>query len=212
MMNITPRKTHPMIVAAAVAVTVLSLVGSAAILGFIPSAHSERMESTQLISDNNSMQPSDAAGATLAQKADVSQATGTGTSSHYTSASNPVKSGSSSSTQTAACHNCGVVESINLVKHEGSGSGVGAVTGGVAGGLIGNQIGQGKGNVLMTLIGIGGGAYAGNTIEKNMHASSSYKIKVRMEDGTQRTITQSSHPEYAVGDRVKIISGHAVLA
>lgn len=209
MMNITPRKTHPMVIIAAVAITLLSLVGSAAILGLIPAAHSERMESTQLISDSNSMQPTDAKVAASTPKADVPRSAA-GSSSHYTSTSNPAKSGAS--TQTAACANCGVVESINLVKHEGNGSGVGAVTGGVAGGVLGNQIGQGKGNVLMTLIGIGGGAYAGNTIEKNMNASSSYKIKVRMEDGTQRTITQSSHPEYAVGDRVKIISGHAVLA
>ena len=211
MMNITQRKTNLMLVVAAIAITLLSLVGSAAILGLIPTARSERMESTQLLPDNNA-QPSDLAKATSAQKADATQPVTADSSSHHVHANQSAKPHSGSSTQSVVCQNCGVIESVNLVKSEGNGSGVGAVTGGVAGGLLGNQIGKGKGNVLMTLIGVGGGAYAGNEIEKNIHASSSYKIKVRMEDGTQRTITQSSQPEYAVGDRVKIINGHAVLA
>lgn len=213
MMYSPPRKAHPLAVMAAVAVTVLSLVGTAAILGLIPAAHSERMESTQQIADNNGKQPNGEMAAAPASKTDESASSSTaGTVSHYTSSSNPAHSDASGSPQAVACHNCGVIESINLVKHEGQASGVGAVTGGVAGGVLGNQIGQGKGNVLMTLIGVGGGAYAGNAIEKNMHASSSYKIKVHMEDGTYRTINQTTQPEYAVGDHVKVVSGHITLA
>ena len=62
----------------------------------------------------------------------------------------------------------------------------------------------------MTLIGAGGGAYAGNEIEKNTNKSSSYRIKVRMNDGSLRTLYQREQPSVAEGDRVKIIDGRAV--
>lgn len=206
------RKTHPMVVIAAVAITLFSLVGSAAILGLIPTAHSERMESSQLIADNSGQQPAEAAQPATAPKEQTQSKPASSGSSHYTSKSRPVLVANADDKQTVTCRNCGVIESIRLVQHEGDGSGLGAVAGGVTGGLVGNQIGQGKGNVLMTLLGIGGGAYAGNTIEKKMKASASYLVKVRMEDGTYRTINQTSQPEYAVGDHVRITSGHLTLA
>ena len=43
----------------------------------------------------------------------------------------------------------------------------GKVIGGVAGGVIGHQIGGGTGNTLATVVGVAGGAYVGNKVQKN---------------------------------------------
>ena len=108
------------------------------------------------------------------------------------------------------CSSCGTVESINLVESKGQGSGVGAVVGGVAGALLGNTMGQGNGRTAMTLVGAGGGAYAGNEIEKNTHKTSSYRIRVRLENGELRTVYQRNPPTVAVGDRVKVVNGAVI--
>lgn len=44
----------------------------------------------------------------------------------------------------------------------------GTVLGGVLGGVLGHQVGSGVGNKLATVAGAGGGAYAGNRIQKSM--------------------------------------------
>jgi uncharacterized protein YcfJ len=44
----------------------------------------------------------------------------------------------------------------------------GTVAGAVVGGVIGNQIGDGKGKTIAKVVGIAGGAYAGNQIQRKM--------------------------------------------
>lgn len=110
------------------------------------------------------------------------------------------------------CNLCGVVESVRLVEHKGEGSGLGAVAGGVAGAVLGNQLGNGNGRTAMTLIGAGGGAYMGNEMEKNSKRSSSYQVRVRLDNGAVRTLYQRDVPSIAAGDRVRIANGIAVQA
>jgi outer membrane lipoprotein SlyB len=107
----------------------------------------------------------------------------------------------------AACVNCGTVESVRLVERQGSSSGLGAVAGGVAGALLGNQVGGGSGRTVMTIAGGAGGAYVGNEVEKNSKRSSAYQIRVRMADGSMRTLTQREVPGVNSGDRVRISNG-----
>jgi outer membrane lipoprotein SlyB len=102
----------------------------------------------------------------------------------------------------APCTNCGVVESVTSFQKKGEGSGVGAVAGGVIGGVIGNQMGGGKGKKAMTVLGAVGGGMAGHEIEKRQRATTMYSVKVRMEDGTLRTMTQTSAP--VVGQKVTV--------
>ena len=101
-----------------------------------------------------------------------------------------------------ACAQCGVVESVQAVKVKGEASGVGAVAGGVLGGVVGNQFGGGNGRTAMTVLGAVGGGVAGHEIEKNVKAKTVYSVRVRMEDGSLRTLEQSQAP--AVGARVKV--------
>ncbi|AKJ31069.1 glycine zipper 2TM domain-containing protein [Caldimonas brevitalea] len=102
----------------------------------------------------------------------------------------------------AVCRHCGVVESVRAVQHKGEGTGVGAVAGGVVGGLLGNQVGKGNGRKAMTVVGAVGGGFAGHEIEKRARSVTVYRVKVRMDDGTLRTV---SHPQApAVGQRVTV--------
>ena len=100
-----------------------------------------------------------------------------------------------------SCSTCGRVESAVAVERQGKVNGVavgnttigiGTVAGGVLGGVLGNQVGGGNGKTAMTVLGAAGGAYAGNTVEKNMKKVTVYQMRVRMNDGSVRTIEQAS--------------------
>ena len=103
------------------------------------------------------------------------------------------------------CTNCGTIESVTPVERQGKGSGTGAVAGGVLGAVVGNQIGHGGGRTAATLLGALGGGFAGNAIEKNVRKETVYQVRVRMEDGSTRTVEQASLP--AVGSRVTVDNG-----
>jgi outer membrane lipoprotein SlyB len=102
----------------------------------------------------------------------------------------------------APCATCGTVESVNAVKQKGEGTGLGAVGGAVVGGLLGHQMGGGSGKKVTTVLGAVGGGVAGNEVEKHARATTVYQVKVRMEDGSLRTVTQNNAP--AVGQKVTV--------
>lgn len=104
-----------------------------------------------------------------------------------------------------ACPSCGVVDSVTEVKRDGDAQGVGAVAGGVLGGLIGSQIGGGNGKRAATVVGAIGGGIAGHQVEKKMRAETSYDVRVRMDDGTWRTVNQTQPA--SVGTRVSVEDG-----
>lgn len=115
--------------------------------------------------------------------------------------------GHRTATVASTCSNCGVVESIRMTEIRGQGSGLGAVTGGVVGGILGNQVGGGDGRTVATLLGAAGGAYVGNNVERESKKSSRYVIRVRMDDGTVRTLYQAYQPAVNIGEKVKVING-----
>ena len=102
----------------------------------------------------------------------------------------------------SVCATCGHVESVAAVKQKGEGTGLGAVGGAVVGGLLGHQVGGGSGKNVATVLGAVGGGVAGNEIEKHQRATTVYQVKVRMDDGSLRTVTQNTAP--AVGQKVTI--------
>lgn len=215
-MNPNFRRIHPLTAIAAVSLTVFSLLGIGAITGVITPAHSERTDTIQTATPATPAEQQQAAeafkSAPTAQPADkptdstqpAHRATKGKTTTAIARNDAPT---STASSDAKVCTHCGKVQSITLVKQDGDASGLGAVAGGVAGGLVGNQIGKGKGNVLMTILGVGGGAYAGNTIEKKVKGTNSYVVKVHMNDGSTRTVTMMEQPAFAVGDEVKLING-----
>ena len=117
------------------------------------------------------------------------------------------------STVTKTCANCGTVQTVTAVQKQGRVNGVavgsttiglGTVAGGVLGGLLGHQVGGGNGKTAMTVLGAAGGAYAGNTVEKNMKKYTVYAVRVRMDDGSLRNMEVPS--AISVGSKV-IVSG-----
>ena len=102
---------------------------------------------------------------------------------------------------------CGRVQSVRHVVHQGEASGLGAVAGGVLGGVIGHQFGSGRGNTAATIAGATGGAYAGHEIEKNRNRRSYWAVSVRMDSGKTRTLTFGSPPAVREGERVKLVNG-----
>ncbi len=105
----------------------------------------------------------------------------------------------------AVCHDCGVVESVQAVTRKGEASGVGAVAGGVLGAVVGNQVGKGNGRKAMTVLGAVGGGVAGNEIEKRSKSTTVHVVKVRMDDGSLRTVEQAAAAR--TGERVIVEGG-----
>jgi len=106
----------------------------------------------------------------------------------------------------ASCGTCGVVEAVTPVVQKGQGTGLGAVAGGVLGGIVGHQMGGGSGKKAMTVIGAVGGGLAGNEIEKRQRSTTVYQLKIRMADGSTRTITQAQ--QLSVGQQVHVDGQH----
>lgn len=107
------------------------------------------------------------------------------------------------------CSNCGTIESVHAVQQQAQpgGIGIGAVAGAVLGGVLGNQVGGGNGRKLATVAGAVGGGFAGNEVEKRTHTTTSYEIRVRMEDGSSRSFSDSGQSGWRSGDRVKVVNG-----
>ncbi|MDK6079577.1 glycine zipper 2TM domain-containing protein [Massilia varians] len=249
-------RMHPLMILAALAVLLFCLVGTAAILGWIPSSvggNKERQlsenERLALASTLPQGSPQPAPGVVgnvpgqqlapgyvqppnSAVPADypAQPAQAYAPASNYVPApaaaapapervvervvEEPVRESAKKSVQVAAadtgrnwCSNCGNVESVRTIKQRAEGSGLGAAGGAVIGGLLGNQIGGGTGRTIATAAGAIGGAVVGNQVEGNMKASTSYEIRVRLDDGTLRTFRQSSPPAWRSGDRVRIVKG-----
>ena len=105
------------------------------------------------------------------------------------------------------CPECGTVTGIKEVKKSGSASGVGALTGAVVGGGLGYAVGGHDHRTAGTLIGAGGGALAGNMIEKRAKSGKTFKIDVRFDNGTTQTFRYDSHPGWNTGSRVRVVNG-----
>lgn len=88
-------------------------------------------------------------------------------------------------------------------------TGAGAVIGGIAGAVIGNQIGSGSGRDAARIVGIAGGAIAGNAIEKNSRTQvvDTYRVSVQTDNGTLRAYDLTALNDLRAGDRVRIENG-----
>jgi outer membrane lipoprotein SlyB len=250
-------RQHPLLILAALAVILFSIVGTAAIMGWLPSSSGrdrDRLSDADRAALAGALQqpgqpgqpaqpgyatpypaapaPVPAQPAYNAQAYAPSSAYGssgslgtTGSGGGYAPAPAPepayvpaerVHTAPQAERRTARadsdsdsrwCASCGNVESVRTVTHRAQGSGVGAAGGAILGGLLGNQVGSGHGRQLATVAGAVGGAVMGNQVEGNMKASTSYEIRVRLDDGTLRTFHQQSAPQWRTGDRVRIVKG-----
>jgi outer membrane lipoprotein SlyB len=113
---------------------------------------------------------------------------------------------------TSSASGYGVVQSVDVVGGQNSGSGttLGTVAGAVVGGVLGNQVGSGRGRTAATVAGATGGALAGGQMQRNTQqgaAQQSYQVSVRMDNGAIQTLAMSNPPGLQVGDRVRVANG-----
>ncbi len=277
------KKTHPMIIVAAVAVTLFSAVGIGVMTGILPSARAVNSSPGQTIPAQTGLPPSVmAAGAahapvgmspeqvppektkpapsttlkpvdrpTLGQPLARSQTPPSADDKSSTAktakpqSASPVPSYSTSAPGSASersntnmiasnavgtmnvadgkiastlpsntpadvCRNCGTVDSVLPVRHQGQGSGAGAVIGGVLGGVLGRQVGSGRGRDVATVAGAVGGAVIGNSVEKSNSTTQHYEIRVRLTDGTFQTIKSDTDQGMHIGDKVRVDNGRLI--
>jgi len=203
--QVKSNRLHPLIAAAAVAVMLVCLVGVAAITGLLPNSNSAG-------DPKQNVAELDAAAKAADQKAAEAQAAADEAARKRDAARAAAKANDrAEDRQTAAaavCHGCGRVESVRAVQTAAKPSGVGVVGGAVVGGLLGNQIGGGTGRTLATVAGAVGGGYAGNEIEKRTRKTTTYEVRVRMEDGHIRSFPYNNVPPWHEGDHVRVVDGN----
>ncbi|UUZ49710.1 hypothetical protein LP420_05790 [Massilia sp. B-10] len=163
-------KQHPMLIAAAIAIIVFCLAGTAAIFGWLPSSIGSGGNSGELTA-------SDRAALASSLNADDRAADTSGANAERERAADlerdqererervarldreraaaardrePVRLAAAAPAR-KWCGNCGNVESVREVTQRAQGSGLGAAGGAVIGGLLGNQVGGGNGRKLATV-------------------------------------------------------------
>lgn len=222
--NKTANRMHPLVAGAAISVMLVSLTGAAAMTGLLPNSHgSIAAASGNTVSGSIGAAAAASSPAALLQgEPDRAQADGAPPHAHArpvagsdgppstaqaASQSGKAAQASAVAQAPAICKSCGRVESIQVIRQAAPPSGVGMVAGAVLGGVLGNQIGDGSGRKIATVAGAVGGGYAGNEVEKRTRASTSYHVRVRMENGVVRTFPFAEQPAWSAGDRVRIVKG-----
>ncbi|MFM0391278.1 glycine zipper 2TM domain-containing protein [Paraburkholderia phytofirmans] len=231
------RRIHPLIATAAGAVIIASLAATAAVTGLFTKASSNGVQNDQTQAAQVSTQATSpgvvdsAAPANLtAQQAAQQQAAQQQAAQQPQPAPAPAPVPTQQQyaqqqqaqpapnyaqqppPQPAYCTSCGTVEAISAVRQEGHGTGIGAVGGAVAGGVVGNQFGSGGGRTAMTVLGALGGGLAGNSVEKHIRSTTSYSVRVRMENGKTRYFTYHEAPPFQQGQRVRVQNGTLVAS
>ncbi|MEB0134789.1 glycine zipper 2TM domain-containing protein [Actimicrobium sp. CCC2.4] len=192
---------HPLMAAAAAAVILVSLVGVAAITGLLP--NSTANQSAEATAKTSSPAPM------LASENTQKSAASEPVVKHASPAKHAPRPATDNYQQQAAasCYNCGRVESVKTIQSAAQPSGVGVGVGAVLGGLLGNQVGGGNGRTLATVAGAVGGGYAGNEVEKRSRGTTSYQVRVRMDDGQLQTFPSDSPDGWRAGDEVRVVNG-----
>lgn len=228
------KQTHPLVIIAAIAVTLFCLVGIGAVLGWFPTTRSQTAATpvaapvaptldqapakigqpkTETRPASVETRPMTGATHSKPKSKAVEKTAPAAEIAPMAKAEPPVQVAQANPPAPPAeparklCHDCGVIESVREFDKPGEASGLGAVGGAVVGGIVGNQVGGGRGRDLMTLLGAVGGGIAGHQVEKNARKTREYQTTIRFEDGSTRVIPQDTPPSWRPGDKVKVVDG-----
>lgn len=105
------------------------------------------------------------------------------------------------------------VEAVKPVVIEGDRTAKGQVAGAIIGGAAGHTATQSNTQPLVTTVGAVAGAIAGQMAEEKMTRAQGLEITLKMDNGQNTIIVQEvdNVNEFAVGDRVKVVSGAGKL-
>ena len=99
------------------------------------------------------------------------------------------------------------MSTVQHVKIEGTKSRVGTVAGGAAGGAIGSTVGSGSGKTVATVLSAIAGGIAGSAAEEKLTRKDGLEITVKLDNGEVIAIVQEANEEFAVGERVRVLTG-----
>ncbi|MCK9389707.1 MAG: glycine zipper 2TM domain-containing protein [Sulfuritalea sp.] len=228
---------HPLLWVAGISVTLLSLVGIAALTGFLPARTAPAPERSAIVATTPAVEPPAVAVVapppvalpqapqaaaskppapiqTKTAKRKVEQNLPAGQAAMPPPYAGGVPPDyvppAAAAHAPSPCIDCGVIANVREVTREGKGSGAGAVIGGLAGGVLGSNVGRGNTRTLATIAGAVGGGLLGNSVEKSQSKTVGYQITVRFEDGTTRLIESDTMPSWRIGDKVKLVNGAIV--
>ena len=147
------RRIHPLVAVAAVALTLFSLLGIAAITGVLPMSRGS-------VGDQHSeaIAPPEATAAMAKPTPALEPQTTAAKHTHHDAQQVATSNAPTNTTSPAPAP----APAKPAAKNSAVGIGVGAVVGGV----LGNQVGSGDGKTLATILGAIGGGYVGNEIAK----------------------------------------------
>ena len=201
------RHTHPLVIIAAIAITLFSLVGIGAVLGWIPTSVGTPGAASTPVAQAPEQPAAQPEPAKPVERQPVVRPKPVVRSEPPHVAARAAVPPPPPVVVAAICRECAVVEEVREVEKAGQASGAGAVGGAVVGGVIGHQMGGGRGKDVATVLGVLGGGLAGNQVEKNAKKTVEYQIIVRYEDGSKGLFTQATPPTWRSGDKVKVING-----
>jgi outer membrane lipoprotein SlyB len=225
-MNKPASKIHPLVATAAIAVVVVSVAGTASLMGWLPSRQTSDAPAGQTTvpstptTDAASVTTTAPAAANTTPSSQSNQSAAPAMHARSTkpqpshNSAAPVNSTAPTQAQSSApaqaapvCMDCGKVITVRTVEQATKPSGVGAVAGAVVGGVLGNQIGGGSGKTLATVAGAVGGGMAGNEIEKRTHKITVYEVDVLMDNGSRQSFRYEQSPGWREGDKVRVSNG-----
>jgi len=204
----TPRRTHPLVIVAAGTVTLFSVIGIGAVMGWIPTSTGQSNPSAAVAQapeqTESKPEPAKPVERHTQQPKPVAKSEPRHREAEVAMTPPPPPP---PAVVAEICRECGVIEEVRTVEKPGQASGVGAVGGAVVGGVLGHQVGSGRGKDVATILGALGGAFGGNQVEKEVKKEKEYQTVVRYDDGSKGTFTQATLPAWHRGDRVRVING-----
>lgn len=120
--------------------------------------------------------------------------------------------GTARSAKASSCAICGTVESIRILEVRVEADETGTDSSRPSDAMAGGRSSRGEGSSSVTLLGVTGGVFGGSDAENSVRKRNAYRVTVRMDDGSYRTLSLSSPPAFAVGDKVRVVEGKLVRA
>lgn len=201
------RRTHPLIIIAAGTVTLFSLVGVGAVMGWIPTSVGNQNGTSAVTAQTPEQPAARTEPARPVEHKAQPKSVARSQPPHHAVQEAVAPPPPPPAVVATICRECAVVEEVRTVEKAGQASGVGAVGGAVVGGILGHQVGSGRGKDLATILGALGGGLGGNQIEKTVKKETEYQIVVRYDDGSKGLFTQAAPPSWHKGDKVKVVNG-----
>ena len=163
-MTQTSNRIHPLMAVAAVSITLVSLLGIAAITGVLPNSHGSSADTAHSTAQLAAVPTQPAATPQISVNEAVQRKP---VVHHHTQGRvAPSHKHSVHVAQTKPAQQYSSAPSYPHAAPVAQNSPIGIGVGAVLGGLLGNQVGGGNGKTLATIAGAVGGAYVGNEVAK----------------------------------------------